>query len=240
MKPRTALRLINPLRQGKLGKPPERPAQDLSPEMALLRRWQSARLAHTHADLLQDPRYAAASRFFLSDIYAPRDFSQRDESIEQLYAAMDQVLPPLMSESLAKVVALNALTKRLDRKLLEILTTELGVTDTLTAEQYTEAYRRSDNYEERRRQIELIAEVGRAVDELVKKPFVGTALRLAQIPARLAGWADVYDFLQRGFEAFQAMDGAEPFLRKLHDRELALLDRIYAGESNPFDFTDEA
>lgn len=237
MKPLKALKLLNPLRQGEVGRPPTPAEQELSPEIALLRRWQSARLAHTHADLLADPRYRAASRFFLSDIYAPRDFSRRDESIEQIYRAMDDVLPHLMSETLAQIVALNELTRRLDRQLLEILTTELGMRDTLTAAQYTEAYRRSDAYEARKRQIELIAEVGANIEKLVELPFVGTALRLAKVPARLAGWADIHDFFARGFEAFQAMNGAEPFLETIRSRELALLERIFAGEQNPFGFS---
>lgn len=37
-----------------------------------LRLWQAARLARTHADLLESPRYAETAAFFLSDIYGPR------------------------------------------------------------------------------------------------------------------------------------------------------------------------
>lgn len=239
MKLPKALQLLGPLRQGKAGTPPARSKEKLSPEMALLRRWQSQRLAHTHADLLTDPHYRAAARFFLSDIYASRDFSHRDQSIEQIYRAMDDVLPPLMRKTLQQVVTLNNLTQRLDQELLHILTTELGMTDTLTAEQYTEAYRISDDYEERKQQIELIVQAGFGIEQLTHMPLVSTALRLAAIPAKLAGWADVHDFFERGFVAFRTMDGAALFLQTLSTRELALLDRIFAGKRNPFGFTYE-
>lgn len=237
MKSLKALQLLNPLQKGKVGPPPASSEKELSPQMKLLREWQSQRLAHTHADLLAHPLYRDASRFFLTDIYAPRDFSDRDQGIEQIYRAMDDVLPPLMSQTLEKIVTLNNLTQRLDQELVDILTTQLGVTDTLTVEEYAEAYRLSGRYEERKRQIRLIYEVGASVEKLVHKPLIGTALRLATVPARLAGWADVHDFFERGFDAFRAMNGAEPFLQTIRTRELELLDRIFAGEQRPFDFT---
>ena len=44
---------------------------------AELRVWQAARLERTHSDLLASPRYRAATRFFLDELYGSKDFSQR-------------------------------------------------------------------------------------------------------------------------------------------------------------------
>ncbi|MGO9475857.1 MAG: hypothetical protein ACLPWS_20990, partial [Rhodomicrobium sp.] len=44
-----------------------------------LRVWQAARLARTHADLLETPRYASTALFFLSDIYGPKDLSRHED-----------------------------------------------------------------------------------------------------------------------------------------------------------------
>ncbi|HQF71675.1 MAG TPA: hypothetical protein PLH39_10395, partial [Promineifilum sp.] len=41
--------------------------RELPPEIALLRRFQSQRLARTHGDLLASPRYRPAAQFFLDD-----------------------------------------------------------------------------------------------------------------------------------------------------------------------------
>ena len=68
--------------------------------LRLLREWQSERLAHTHADLLADRRFGPACRFFLSDVYAARDFSQRDHDIERMYNSMRLVLPAAMQRAL--------------------------------------------------------------------------------------------------------------------------------------------
>ncbi len=45
----------------------------LDPHLALLRQWQSDRLARTYADLSADPQFSPACHFFLSHIYAPRE-----------------------------------------------------------------------------------------------------------------------------------------------------------------------
>ena len=54
-------------------------------------------------------------------------------------------------------------------------------------------------------------------------------------PARLAGLAVLHDFLERGFEAFHQMHGAEYFLATIDARERALFDRIFTGEEAPFE-----
>lgn len=207
---------------------------ELSPQMRLLRQWQSQRLATTYADLLQNPRYEAAGQFFLKDLYSARDFRQRDEDIQHVYHVMRSVLPPEIARSLEGVVELNDLTRRLDEALLKALVDELGVTDSITPEQYAEAYRICQNYPERVRQIELIMEIGRRLEKLVRRPLVATTLRLARGPAHLVGYGELQEFLERGFVAFKQMRGAEEFLLTIGRREREILDRIYAHHPEPF------
>jgi hypothetical protein len=232
--PTDDIRVRDLLQATKVGQHERVEGRGLDPRMRLLRTWQSERLTRTHADLLAHPRYGPAGRFFLSDVYAPRDFSQRDHDIIRMYHAMRLILPAVMQRALEIVIELNALTTRLDEELLSVLIEELGVTDALTVEQYAEGYRRCDNYDERVRQIDLIVAVGAEIDVLVGKPGVALALKLARIPARLAGWHEMQDFFEHGFEAFRHMNGAEEFLRTIASRERAILDRIYASDPDPF------
>lgn len=233
-KPQDALRLLQHLRRSEEMKHRRVESGQLAPHLALLRRWQAARLARTYADLLASPRYGPASRFFLTDIYAPRDFSQRNTDIERMYEFLQRFLPARALQVLASTIELHTLTEELDQALLGALVEELGVTDTITGQLYAEAYRLCDNYDERKRQIDLIIEVGRDVDRLVRLPFIGTTLRLFRGPAHSAGWDELHDFLERGFAAFKQMRGAEVFLRTIRDRETRILDRIFAGDPDPF------
>lgn len=234
--PKDAARLLASLRRGQELRRIRVAERKLDPQLALLRKWQSKRLARTHADLLASKRYAPAARFFLTDIYAPRDFSQRDQDMMTLYNFMLRFLPPRLLHPLTLTVELYNLTEQLDRALLHVLVDDLGMTNVLTTDLYAEAYRRCDNYDDRRRQIELIVEVGQAVDRLVRLPLVSATLRVAGGPARRAGWHELHDFLERGFKAFKHMRGADSFLRTIRQREMRILDRIFEGDPDPFGF----
>lgn len=209
-------------------------ATGLDPQLAMLRRWQSARLARTHSDLLADDRYASACRFFLSDIYAPKDFSQRDHDVERMFRFTSKFLPDRTLRSLALVVELNELTNELDEQLLRVLVDDLGVTDSITVAQYATAYRICDNYAERERQIDLIVDIGYSIDRFVHTPLIGTMLRLARGPAHRAGWHELQDFLERGYAAFEDMGDADYFMQAIETREKQILDQIFAGDPHPF------
>ena len=224
------LHVLDQLRQGQAGQLSPVAEAGLEPQMALLRAWQTERLARTYADLLESPRYGRACRFFLSDIYAPRDFSQRDQNFERLHDFLRHSLPASSLYVLAGAIEANRLTRQLDEALLATLVNDLGMTDTITPEMYVAAYQRCDNYDERLRQIKLITEVGQEIDRMVRIPLTGLVLRLARRPARLAGWTAVQDFLERGHAAFKQMGGADTFLFTIEQRETHVLNSVFAGD----------
>jgi hypothetical protein len=206
----------------------------LNPQMALLRTWQSQRLARTYADLLADPRYRRACQFFLNDLYAPRDFSQRDHDILQMYDFMQRVFSEALIRPLKLTVEVNLLTEALDERLLDVLVNQLGLTEAITEQLYAEAYRRCDNYADRVRQIDLVYKIGQELDGIVQMPLTAAALTLAKVPARQAGYVELADFIERGYSAFKHMRGADHFLKTVRQRERRILDRIYGEEPEPF------
>jgi len=206
----------------------------LDPRMAILRTWQSARLTNTYADLLDDQRYKPACLFFLEELYAPRDFSQRDHDIEQMYSFVQRIFPEAMIRPLRLTVEVHRLTNVLDAQLLEVLVTQLAMTTTLTEAQYAEAYRRCDNYVERVKQIDQIYKIGYLLEEIMQNPLTGAALALAKTPARKAGWDELTTFMEKGYEAFRRMRDTEHFLKTIRQREKKILDQIYAESPHPF------
>lgn len=236
---RDAAQLLTHLVEARPGKHVEVEPGELPPELKLLREWQSQRLSWTHRDMLQHPRFQAATQFFLSDVYAPRDFSQRNHDIQKAYDAMSKAVPERVIHTLAETIELHQFTDDLDARLADVLFGQLGVVDTITAELYAEAYRICDNYDDRVRQIEMIVAIGHSVDRVVRLPFIGITLRLAHTPAVLTGWHELQSFLERGYAAFKRMKGAKEFLSILEQREIGILDRIYANDPDPFDFQQD-
>ena len=207
----------------------------LDPPLAILRRWQAERLARTYADLLADDQYRSACLFFLSDIYSPRDFSQRDHDAEQLYRILSRFVPEAMLALLADTIRINQLTNRLDRDLVRALVDNLGMTDRITPQLYAQAFRLCDNFTDRQEQIRLIVKILREAARGARSPIFGVSLHLVRGPVQRAGWLEVYDFLERGAIACKPMRNVEHFVKTIHQRETALLERIFGGEENPWD-----
>ena len=217
---KTSLQALKSLRGP--GRP--RPAR-----LAELKAWQAQRLAQTYADLASQPRYEAATRFFLEDLYGPKDFSARDEELLKIVPVMQKILPAKAVETAALAIELEALSEALDHALAKAL-----ASGPLDESSYAAAYRMSSTREERMRQIDLVEAVGRRLDALVKKPLIGGTLKLMRKPAHLAGLGDLQDFLEEGYRAFRTMNGCEEFLDALHARETAILNRLFSGASKPF------
>lgn len=228
--PQNAARLLHDLQHNEALRHQPVAGAELDPPLALLRAWQSERLARTYADLLAEPQYRPACLFFLSDIYAPRDFSQRDHDAERIHAFLARVVPAQMLQLLTETITLNALTSALDRRLVAVLTEQLGVTATLTADQYAEGYRRCDNAADRTRQIELLLQVVQQVGEGAHARGVGLALKVVRGPAHRAGWVAVFDFLEHGYGAFKQIRDLPKFVDTIARRERSLLSRIFAGD----------
>ena len=199
--------------------------RSLPPRLAELKRWQSARLAATYADIAAEPQYQAATAFFLEDLYGPKDFSGRDQAMLRIVPVMRRLLPATAVETAALAIELEALSEDLDHRLAAALPE-----GPLDEEAYAEAYRASSTRAERERQIELIVAVGKRLDALVKKPLVFRTLKLMRQPARVAGLSDLQDFLERGFESFREMDGAEGFLETVRERETRILRSLFSGK----------
>ena len=196
------------------------------PGREALRIWQASRLARTHADLLGSKRYAATASFFLSDIYGPKDLSRHEQEVRRIMPIMRKALPAAGLEIVADAIELNALSESLDADMVAKLG---GDVFSLDEARYAEAYRLVGRRPERERQIELISHLGHSLDKLTRKPLIGAALAMMRKPALLAGLGDLQAFLERGYDAFRTMKGADDFLDKITSRELALLNEWFGN-----------
>ena len=58
--------------------------------------------------------------------------------------------------------------------------------------------------------------------------------RMMRSPAKLAGLADLQDFLERGYAAFREMKGADEFLAAVSARETKILNALFSSSAKPF------
>jgi hypothetical protein len=200
-------------------------------ELVRLQKWQSRRLLRSHADLHAEPRYRLAVDFFFKELYGVSNVRERDADLIKVQAAMERLLPREGLDALCLAIQLETLSQELDADVTRHLSSA-----PITVERYAEAYRKAGRRPDRERQIELMCEVGLFLDKVVRKPMVRPLVRLARAPAHAAGFGLLQEFLERGFDAFVAMGGADEFIARIRSKETRAMQRMYAGVHDPFEF----
>jgi hypothetical protein len=213
---------------------PQLSPDNLSPWLPALQRWQAQRLKESFATLLATPHMRPAAEFFLSDLYGDHDVSSRDAGVARVIPRLTRLLPEDFLITAADAIELGALSHALDLRMVRKLEARHRGTPKLDAERYAQAYRDCGLPRLRRRQIDLIVEVGEALDDAVKHPMLGRVLKLSRLPARAAGLTDLQQFLERGFGAFGKLGGAEEFLAIIERQEREVSRRLFAGHPRPF------
>lgn len=187
---------------------------DLAARVVALKTYQQRRFGNTYSDLLQSPRYGPASRFFLEELYGPRDFADRDAQFARVVPALVRLFPHEIIGTVIALAQLHALSEQLD--------TETGnhlASTNIDARSYMSAWQATGRPGDRAQQIALTLSVGQSLDRLTRKPFLRHSLRVMRGPAKGAGLAELQHFLETGFDAFKAMKGAREFLSIIDNRE---------------------
>jgi hypothetical protein len=190
----------------------------------------------TYSDFMASDRYRPAAEFFLSDLYGPKDFSERDEELERALPAITKMLPASAIDTIAVAVELDLLSESLDSVMVQaLLAAGQSAEADISEAAYGKAYRTCDDRRGREAQIALILQIGDAIDRLTRKSLLRAAIAVAKGPAHASGIGALHDFLDRGLHAFRHMQGAAEFLAIIRERETLILARLFAKHRAPFD-----
>jgi hypothetical protein len=199
-----------------------------------VRQWQHHRLQRTYRDLATDARHAPAVAFFLDELYGNTESALRDRDLLRMMPTIQRVLPAFALETVNKALQLDVISEEFD----QALTRHLDGAK-LDEASYIAAFRESSTELDRLHQVALMREVGEQLERVVKKPLINSTLRMLRTPARLAGLAHMQQFLEKGFDAFRHLNGADYFLDTVARRETLLIERIFGGDPAPFRLLDE-
>lgn len=195
----------------------------LGQRVQALKAYQARRFKATYADLLAQPRYRAATRFFLDELYGPQEFAERDTQFGRVVPALVRLFPHEVVATVEKLGRLHALSESLDDATARHLAEPKP-----DAAAYVLAWQATGRAPDREQQIALTQAVGVSLDRLTRSRVMRTSLRLMRGPAQAAGLGDLQRFLEAGFEAFGAMKGADVFLGWIGERERALAAALFA------------
>ena len=203
----------------------------LAGAVAEVKRYQHARLHKSYADLLNHPRFAGPARFFLDDLYGPGDFSDRDAQFVRVVPALVRLFPGAIVATVADLAALHALSEALDDQMASAFLSLRPAGSRLDTASYLLAWQQTGEPDSRREQIALMRRVGKALDKHTRKPLLRRSLALMRGPAKAAGLAALQAFLERGFDTFAAMSGADEFLNIIEARETAFAHELFAADT---------
>lgn len=197
--------------------------------LAQLQQHQRQRLLHSHADLFQGPALAAAANFLLHDVYGGRDLKPVAQDIHRALPKALRLLPERVMATSADVLDTAVLTQELDEALLDAFGD-----DPLDDAHYAAAYRRLDQRAQRLQQFQLLASAGLATGRLVHSRVVRTTFRWVERPARNAGLAALYEFLQQAFAALAPVPDVAALVTTLTARERVIMQRLLDADPHPF------
>ncbi|MGE5160976.1 MAG: FFLEELY motif protein [Betaproteobacteria bacterium] len=200
----------------------------LSSRWRAVKQFQADRLRATYPDLLASDRYRDPCEFFLEELYGAHDFDRRDAEAQRVVPKLAKMLPARAVETLLHAVQLDEMSERFDSEMARRITLPV------TAASYAATYPTVASEAERERQIEVVDEIGMALDKLARIPMLSAMLHMMKGPAEMWGLSHLHHFLQRGFDAFAAMGGAREFLATIKRRESAVNRRLFARDPDPF------
>lgn len=189
--------------------------------------FQSHRLRRDYRDLSAIPMYEPVGEFFFTELYGPRDFSQRDNDARRLQHFL-HIVPGVHLRDIEELLELISITAELDDGLTELLI-DRGVPLTFDEQIYEQLYREADNYEDRYRQLELISNSLDNVFRLSRSHLLGIGLERSSMIARLAGFESGHTFLLKGYRALRNVTEIDHFATTIYNRELDRLNRIFDG-----------
>ncbi|MEY2952888.1 MAG: hypothetical protein RLZZ401_975 [Pseudomonadota bacterium] len=190
---------------------------------------QARRFAGSYADLLAAGPFAPAARFFMTELYSPRDYRERDAQFARIAGAIDRLFPARVGAVCLGLAQLHALTEQLDCAMGEAW--QLTDAGDHNATRYLHAWRTVGRLQDRFNQLDTVLGIGRELAQLTQTRGLRTLLRLMRQPASAAGLSALQTFLEAGFDTCAARasapGGAAAFLNLIAQREQALLDTLF-------------
>lgn len=203
----------------------------LGDAVAAVKTLQSRRFAGTYADLMASPRFGAAARFFLQELYSDRDYSDRDQQFSRIAGTLQTLFPQAVVGTAVALAELHAQTETLDHDMGRAWAAMPA--SATTAGRYVQAWRTVGQPHARQQQLQRVLGMGQELARLTRTPGLRMMLRMMRGPADKAGMGALQRFLEAGFDTFGAMarerGAVEQFLQTIAAREQALMDLLFEG-----------
>lgn len=200
--------------------------------------WQKQRMQQTHAKQFAEKHNVLMAEYFLNRLYGGPDFDTLAEQIARLtkYAhKAEKLIPDNAIKTGTLGIELAILAVKLDEEVAIQLLADHHANEPLTNEMMRVAYLKLDQGEQRLKQLHLLDQLGLGLDKYMRSFMVQAAFKMCRGPAHKYHFDVMYDFMQEGFTAMKPLKSAEKFVNDFTKVEREIVDKVHAGDLNPFD-----
>lgn len=211
--------------------------QDIFYRLQNVQAWQKQRIQRTHAKQFAEKQNILMSEYFLNRLYGGPDFDALAGQIARLvkYAhKAEKLIPENAIKTGTAGVTLAILAVQLDEEVAIQLLEDYPNNPALTDEMMRLTYLKLNQGENRLKQLRLLDELGISLDKYMRSFMVQAAFKMCKGAATKYHFEVMYDFMQDGFLALKPLKSAEKFVKEFTAIERQIVDKVHAGDLNPF------
>src|SRR5258708_4015238 len=117
-----------------------------------LQEHQIQRLRESYGDLIADPNWSELGEFFFNELYMVGDRTERNESFLRVYRHFERVFESNFLSGIHALIDFYIISEKLDDDVTRVLM-EMGVSYGFSSQDYEKAYRWTDSYDDRVKQL---------------------------------------------------------------------------------------
>lgn len=194
---------------------------ELCRAVSTIKALQAKRFTSDYHDLLSDPQYSTCARFFLTELYSERDYSERDAQFARIAGALELTFPEPVVGVAVSLAHLHRVTEELDQAMAQCWMDYSGGGS--QAARYLQAWRTVGQRPQREWQLATVLAIGQALSDLTRKRGLRLMLKMMRRPAEFAGLGALQTFLETGFDSFGGLAkdqrAVDTFLKTIQSRE---------------------
>lgn len=199
--------------------------------------WLKERILNTHQELFNQPENQLMAKYFINRLYGGPDFDDLAKQIERLlkYAhKAEKILPENAIRTGLKSVGLAVLAMQLDEQVAKQLLKDYPAEQKIDDEMMRLTLIKLDQEKERLQQLDLLDELGSALDKYMRSFIMHTAFKMCKGTAAKYHFELMYDFIGEGFVAMKPLKSAAIFIKSFTAQERQIIENVHLGKQDPF------
>ena len=200
--------------------------------------WLKQRMQKTHQALFLEKDHQLMSAYFLNRLYGGPEFDDLALQIERLlkYAhKAEKIIPENAIKTGLKSIGLAVLAMQLDEQVAAQLLKDYPAEQVIDDDMMRQTLIKLDQKQDRLQQLELLDELGYALDKYMRSFIMHTAFKMCKGAANKYHFELMYDFIGEGFTAMKPMKSAAKFIHAFTLKERIIVENVHSGKTNPFE-----